>query len=203
LPIKNQIFIKFIVQARNFFKMKRILSTGLLLGLFSTGLWAQSTVTLKSEPRPGAPGSTATPGGKVKSVENEVATVSVSDSIPPTTIAFEHDTYDFGQIKQGEKVKHEFYFTNTGPNLLVIENVKPTCGCTAVDWTKDPVPPGGRGRIEAQFNSAGKMGAQLKHVTVVYNGEPKITRVTFTGEVVAADGATPVPAPTPAQDKGQ
>ena len=187
--------------------MKRILSTGLLLGLFSTGIWAQAPVQLQAEPRPGTVGPPNSPIGKVKGAES-APVVSVSDSIPATTLAFEHDTYDFGKIKQGDKVKHEFYFTNTGPHVLVIENVKPTCGCTAVDWTKDPVPPGGRGRIEAQFNSAGKMGAQLKHVTIVYNGDPKITRVTFTGEVVAADGATPVPmpapvpAPTPAQDKG-
>lgn len=168
--------------------MKRILTTGLLIGLFSTGLWAQG-VQLQSEPRPGTVG----PPAQTKAKTNEPeAVVTVSDSIPVTTIGFEHDTYDFGKIKQGDKVKHEFYFTNTGKNVLVIENVKPTCGCTAVDWTKDPVPPGGRGKIEAQFNSAGKMGAQLKHVTIIYNGDPKITRVTFTGEVIAPEGATPV-----------
>lgn len=187
--------------------MKHLLTTGLFLGLFATGLMAQGTV-LQSQPRPGTTVAPA-PGVKVKTPENgaEAVTVVASDSIPTTTIAFEHDTYDFGKIKQGDKVKHEFYFTNTGKNVLVIENVKPTCGCTAVDWTKDPVPPGGRGRIEAQFNSAGKSGAQLKHVTIVYNGDPKITRVTFTGEVVApapspvepAPAITPPASPVPAK----
>jgi hypothetical protein len=173
--------------------MKRLLTTSLIMGLFSAGIWAQMPV-LQSEPRPGTVGPPAKT--KTKVAESEAAAaVSVSDSIPPTTMTFEHDTYDFGVIKQGDKVKHEFYFTNTGSNVLVIENVKPTCGCTAVDWTKDPVPPGGRGRIDAQFNSAGKMGDQLKHVTVIYNGDPKITRVTFSGKVVATEGATPVPSP--------
>lgn len=153
----------------------------LLLGF---GTVQAQTPVLKAEPKPvkGAATSEAKP------------TVVVGDSIPLTTMSIEHDTYDFGKIKQGDKVKHEFVFTNTGTNPLILENVKPSCGCTAIDWPKDPIPPGGKGKIDAQFNSAGKMGEQVKYITIVYNGNPKIARLSFTGEIIPADGATPAPA---------
>lgn len=123
----------------------------------------------------------------------EAAPVVVAiDSVPLTTIAFQHDTYDFGKIKAGEVIKHEFVFTNTGPNPLIIENVKPSCGCTATEYSTEPVAPGKTGKIKAQFNSAGKVGQQLKYITIVFNGDPKITRVAFTGEILP-DGVTPEP----------
>jgi hypothetical protein len=116
-----------------------------------------------------------------------------ADSLPVTTMAFEHDSYDFGKIKQGDVVKHSFKFTNTGKNPLVLENVKPSCGCTAIDWPKGAIAPGQSSKIDAQFNSAGKSGAQLKYITVVFNGDPKITRITFSGEVILPEGSAPAP----------
>ena len=50
--------------------------------------------------------------------------------------------HDFGKIKQGTPVSHEFKFTNKGKVPLIIANVRASCGCTTPDWSKDPVPPG-------------------------------------------------------------
>lgn len=130
-------------------------------------------------------------------------TVSLSPSTeqapaaPLTTISFKEVEFDFGKIKQGETVKHVFEFTNTGSNPLILENVKPSCGCTALDWPKDPIAPGKTGKIEAQFNSTGKMGPQIKQITITLNTEEHLERLTFTGEVVVPEGeqqAQPTPA---------
>jgi hypothetical protein len=99
-------------------------------------------------------------------------------------IQFETDSYDFGKIVQGDVVKHTFTFTNVGEHPLVLESVKPSCGCTALNYTREAVEPGQTGTIDAQFNSAGKMGQQMKYITIVYNGEPKIERIMFQGEIV-------------------
>src|SRR5689334_6348391 len=56
--------------------------------------------------------------------------------------------HDFGKIKLGVPVTHEFKFTNTGKTPLIITNVQASCGCTTPSWTKDPVPPGGSGYIK-------------------------------------------------------
>jgi hypothetical protein len=39
-------------------------------------------------------------------------------------INFENTTYDFGTIKEGEKIEHDFKFTNSGNNDLFIRKVK-------------------------------------------------------------------------------
>ena len=84
-------------------------------------------------------------------------------------IVFSEDTHDFGDIEQGTKVSHVFAFENSGTQPLILSNVLTTCGCTATDWPRDPVAPGGGGKIEVSFNSAGKMGKQNKVITVVSN----------------------------------
>jgi hypothetical protein len=84
-------------------------------------------------------------------------------------ISFEKTDHDFGSIKQGEKVSHTFKFTNSGTAPLLIGEVRPSCGCTTTNYTKEPVQPGGSGIIELEFDSAGKMGKQQKTTTVMAN----------------------------------
>ena len=104
--------------------------------------------------------------------------------MPKTSIEFTEDSHGFGKIRQGEVVSHTFKFTNTGENPLRIETVKPSCGCTSPNWTKEDIAPGGTGEIEVEFDSKGKNGMQNKSVTVVANTEPQAKVLTFSGEVV-------------------
>jgi copper(I)-binding protein len=84
-------------------------------------------------------------------------------------IQFDNLMYDFGRVKSGELVKHTYYFTNTGDEVLLIKAVQPQCGCTAAgEWTKE-VAPGKSGQIPIQFNSAGYSAPVLKQVTVTCN----------------------------------
>ncbi len=96
--------------------------------------------------------------------------------------ALENTTHDFGKIKQGEPVTHEFKFTNTGKTPLVITNVKPSCGCTTPDWSREPIMPGGQGFIKATFN-AGTVGAFNKTITVTANIESGFMQLSIKGEV--------------------
>jgi hypothetical protein len=95
--------------------------------------------------------------------------------------------HDFGKIKQGVPVSHEFRFTNSGKVPLVITNVQASCGCTTPDWTKEPVPPGQQGFIKATYNAAAP-GIFNKTVTVTANVEQG-TVLSIKGEVAT----TPVP----------
>lgn len=101
-------------------------------------------------------------------------------------ISFTNTTHNFGTVTQGESVDFEFTFRNTGTAPLEVRNVRPSCGCTAPEWTREAIPPGGTGRIQARFNSAGKMGQQRKTITVETNieGQP-YTVLIFEGEVVS------------------
>jgi len=102
----------------------------------------------------------------------------------PAFAAFtwESSTHDFGKIKQGTPVTHEFKFTNTGKIPLIITNVQASCGCTTPSWTKEEVMPGGSGFIKATYNAAAA-GTFNKTVTVTANVESGFVQLTIKGEV--------------------
>jgi hypothetical protein len=84
-------------------------------------------------------------------------------------LQFDSMVYDFGKLAAGEMVKHSFMFTNVGNQVLEINTVQPSCGCTtAGEWTRK-VEPGQTGQIPLQFNTANYSGQVMKHVTVGSN----------------------------------
>lgn len=103
-----------------------------------------------------------------------------------TEISFAETDFNFGEVKQGVPARHTFTFTNTGDKDLIIENVKPSCSCTAPSWTKEPVKPGETGEITAEFNAKSK-GVFNKSVTVTSNGSDVPMILKIKGEVLAAD----------------
>lgn len=111
--------------------------------------------------------------------QESVTSVEASASGP--VITFQEESFDFGDIHQGDKVEHVFKFENTGTEPLIITNVQTTCGCTAPNWPRDPIAPGQASEIKVVFNSAGKIGRQNKVITVVSNttvGRDRISIVT-------------------------
>jgi len=99
-------------------------------------------------------------------------------------IKYEASTYDFGKIKEGDKVSHSFKFTNTGKSPLIITSAIASCGCTTPVWPKTPIMPGDTGSISVTFNSRGKSGLQDKLITVSANTQPAQSIVHLLGEVL-------------------
>jgi len=77
--------------------------------------------------------------------------------------------HDFGDIKQGEIVKASFLISNSGGDLLRIEDVRASCGCTAGKPDKTELKPGESTKLEVTFNSKGRRGIQQQRVTVNTN----------------------------------
>jgi len=85
-------------------------------------------------------------------------------------IKFDSTTIDFGTIKEDDgKSSGRFEFTNTGNQDLLLTGVKPGCGCTAADYTKTPIAPGGRGFIVATYNPYNRPGPFNKSIRVTTN----------------------------------
>jgi len=82
---------------------------------------------------------------------------------------FKEQVWDFGKIKQGDTLTHEFVFTNEGDAPLVIKKVSTSCGCTAALASNEKIEPGKEGRIKASFNSRGYSGRTVKYVYVESN----------------------------------
>lgn len=103
------------------------------------------------------------------------------DKLPVMTFAKE--SHDFGMITQGEKVQYSFVFKNEGKVDLLIASASGSCGCTVPSFPKEPIPPGGEGKIDVTFDSAGKEGKQNKTVTLITNCQPNTKVLTIIGEV--------------------
>lgn len=99
-------------------------------------------------------------------------------------IKFKELKYNFGKIKQGTPVTHDFAFTNIGAGQVIIENATASCGCTTPKWPQAPVAKGGNSVITAGFNAAAA-GPFNKEVYVRVKGADTPVTITITGEVVA------------------
>lgn len=102
---------------------------------------------------------------------------------PSTSAALSENSFDFGKIKKGDKVEHVYEITNTGKNPLIISEVKPGCGCTAPDFTKEPIMPGKKGKITLHFDSTNFDGNVSKFADVFANVEKTPVKLTFTANI--------------------
>jgi hypothetical protein len=94
-----------------------------------------------------------------------------NENLNQASFKFQEEEFNFKTIKQGESVNHEFTFTNTGKEPLVIANAQGSCGCTVPTWPKEPIAAGATAVIKVTFNSAGKMGMQDKTITLSSNAK--------------------------------
>ena len=137
----------------------------LLLGMF-----------LSCKPKPGEP--VVSPD----IIENPAtATGESKDNLP--VFSFETTNHHFGEIKQGDVVDFTFKFKNTGKSDLFILSAKASCGCTVPSYSKEPVPPGGEGKVDVQFDSHGKTGMVSKTVSLVANTVPNTRVLTISAEI--------------------
>ena len=103
------------------------------------------------------------------------------------TLKFDSESHDFQNVGEGALATHEFKFTNTGNQPVVIANVQASCGCTTPDWTKTPVLPGKTGTVKAVYNSNGRPGQFSKTVTVTSNATNGNVALAIKGTVLTRD----------------
>ena len=82
---------------------------------------------------------------------------------------FQATSHDFGKVKQGDVLTHEFAFTNEGESALVVDKVETTCGCTAALVSAKKIAPGKEGKIKTTFDTRGYSGRLTRYVYLVSN----------------------------------
>ncbi len=113
-----------------------------------------------------------------------LSAVSFAQMIPPK-VASQQMEYDWGEVPRGDHVKYNFVVSNVGGDLLKIEDVRASCGCTAAKPEKSDLAPGESTNINVDFNSTGRSGRQTKYITVKTNDPEKSEiRFKFSGVVV-------------------
>lgn len=120
-------------------------------------------------------GATAN-GGKTDEPGGEV-------NMALTSVQWSETDHNFGKINGKDSVAHVFKFKNTGTNPLKVLEVKPACGCTSGNYSKDEILPGAEGFVELKFSPVGKTGIQSKSATVIMNTDPKTHSLTFKADI--------------------
>ena len=86
--------------------------------------------------------------------------------------------YDFGEALGGSEIKHTFKLKNIGQKPLKIEQVEQSCVCTATLVSKDDIPPGGFGIVEAVLKVPSE-NRQVEESINVYTNDPVQNKVTL------------------------
>ncbi len=121
----------------------------------------------KTDKENGAPTNSTTTN--VPSATTSEPPVKETDPANFTSMVWIDSSKSMGAITQGEVLKISYRFKNTGTKPLIIESVKPGCGCTIADYPKQPISPGQEGEVKAEFDSHGKEGMQNKNISVTAN----------------------------------
>lgn len=93
--------------------------------------------------------------------------------------------HDFGTFLESDgKVTCHMRMVNTGTADLIITRVKPSCGCTASEFTRSPIAPGDTGIVTLTYNPYRRPGEFDKDAFVYTNGEPARSLIKIKGNVV-------------------
>lgn len=99
-------------------------------------------------------------------------------------LQFQELIHDFGYVDQeGGPVSYSFQFANVGDRPIRILSVQASCGCTTPDWTREPVPPGKGGFIQASYDPKGRPGYFNKSLTVTTDADSNPVILQIKGQV--------------------
>src|SRR5512137_2027136 len=111
------------------------------------------------------------------------ASAALAQANKPRAV-FTETSHDFGKVKQGDVVNHEFVFTNDGKAALVVEKVETTCGCTAALVSEKRIAPGKEGKIKTTFDTRGYSGRLSRYIYLVSNdGENPRRELTLVADI--------------------
>ena len=105
---------------------------------------------------------------------------SVKTQSVVTQVSVNQTEIDFGSFPKEEKQERSFVLTNTGKGLLVVHDVVTSCGCTKVEYSKQPVRLGETLELKVIYE-AEEAGYFNKTITVYCNVENSPLRLKVRG----------------------
>lgn len=102
----------------------------------------------------------------------------------PEALSWDKTVHDFGQIPQGIPVEVKFTLTNNSKEVLHINDIKTTCGCTVANYSRDPILPGESTAITTTYNAKNE-GPFNKTIKVFTNLNLNAIPLRLKGEVVS------------------
>lgn len=97
---------------------------------------------------------------------------------PAARAVADETEYDFGLMNPLTMGTHSFVVRNQGDAPLELHAGPTTCKCTLSDVPRQPIPPGGQGRITVQWNT-GRKNRFYAHEASVYSNDPRRRTLRF------------------------
>lgn len=89
----------------------------------------------------------------LKIIQGEEVAKNAKDRAIQTEISINKHLIDFGSFDWHKEQEGNFIFYNKGNVPLIIEEVFTSCGCTTVDYPKEPVRPGMSVRLHVVYKA--------------------------------------------------
>jgi hypothetical protein len=101
------------------------------------------------------------------------------------SLRIDEPEFDWGKAYQGEQIEHAFVVANQGSEPLVIEEIKTTCGCTALKGgdRRMTLAPGERSSITLVLDTSTLRGLVKKETELVTSPKSPESKLWMKGEV--------------------
>ena len=108
-------------------------------------------------------------------------------------LKFEKDSEVLGTLyaHELEPIKLKIEFENEGDEPLVLSHVRGCCGTRIKDWTKEPILPGEKGAVEAEFRLAPRPHRISRTISIMSNDSDGMRVYRITGEVAEQPAEEP------------
>jgi len=95
--------------------------------------------------------------------------------------------HNFGAFHEDDGMAEcVFRYVNTGDSILRVTAARTSCGCTLLDYSREPLAPGDTASVTVCYDPTGRPGRFSKKVYIDMNTEPVRTTLTVSGVVIGA-----------------
>jgi mono/diheme cytochrome c family protein len=93
------------------------------------------------------------------------------------------ESIHFENIYSGERILKQIDIENISNSVVVIKEVKTSCGCTTVDLPSKVIAPGKKVSLKIALSTSGKSGKISKSIRIYLEGQRRYYRTNISGEV--------------------
>ncbi len=111
-------------------------------------------------------------------------------SIAQPGLKIPNDRFEMGTIPQYSVVTHSFWFTSTGSDTLVINEIKTPCGCSVASMERNWIPPGDSMLVTICWDVKKRVGPSGGYPYIYTNAGPDPLRVYMTGTIARSPDST-------------
>ncbi|MBD5385076.1 DUF1573 domain-containing protein [bacterium] len=96
--------------------------------------------------------------------------------------------YDFGVLQEDQgAVTGSAFVVNDGPDTTYVRDVRPSCGCTGAEYSREPLAPGDTTEVWFTYNPVGRPGTIGKTVKIYMGDDDSRHTVRLLGRVVGSE----------------